>query len=136
MLRDSGLGKPVQYGLFVVVDGFNPILQTGENEAIQHIIADIVHGALTEALSIFDTVIITIWDPVLLVLAISHCPTAISAFHQTGENLRCAVVPLSAAAGNLLLYPVKVGLAYNGFVGAFYLPPFIFGPVYPLFALE
>ena len=118
------------------MNGVNPVAQTGEDEVIENIVPNIVHRALTEALSIFDTVIITVWDLVLLVLAISHCPPAISAFHQTGENLRCAVLPLSAAAGNLLLYPVKIGLADYGLMGVFHGPPFILGLVDSLLALE
>lgn len=113
-----------------------PVLQTGENIAIQHVIADVVHGALAQALPMLDTVIISVWGLVLLVLTVPHCPPAIGTFNQPGENLRGAVLPLPAAAGDILLYPVKIRFADNGLVGVLHLPPFILGLVHPLFALK
>lgn len=59
------------------MNGVNPVAQTGEDEVIENIVPDIVHGALTEALPVFDTVIIAIGDLVLLVLTVAHCPPAI-----------------------------------------------------------
>lgn len=83
-----------------------------------------------------DTVIIAIRGFVLLVLTVPHCPPAIGALDQPGENLRGAVLPLPAAAGYALLYPVKIRFADNGLVGVLHLPPFILGLAHPLLALE
>ena len=83
-----------------------------------------------------DTVIIAIWGLVLLVLAVPHCPPAIGTFDQPGKNLRCAVLPLPAAAGYVLLYPVKIRFADNRLVGILHLPPLVLGFVHPLFALK
>lgn len=90
------------------MDGFNPVLQTGADEAIENIITDVVHGTLTKALLILDTMIIALGDFVLLVLAIAHCPPTIRTLDQTGENLHRAVLPLSAATGYVLLYSVEI----------------------------
>ena len=48
LLRHGGLGKPVQYGLLVLMNGVNPVLQTGEDIGIKHIIPDVVYGALVK----------------------------------------------------------------------------------------
>jgi len=38
----------------------NPVLQAGKDEAVKHVIPNAVHGALAEALAVFDTMIIPI----------------------------------------------------------------------------
>ena len=95
-----------------------------------------MHGALAETLPVFDTVIVAIRDPVLLVHAIPQGPSAIRALYQPGENLCRAVFPLPAAAGYLLLYPVKNFLADDSLMGIFHPIPVLRWLVYSLFTLK
>ena len=80
--------------------------------------------------------IVTIRFFILLVHPVGQRPPAISTLYKPGEYLRCAALLSPAAAGYVLLHPVKVGLAYNGFMGALYLPSFTFGLADFLLALK
>ena len=75
-----------------------PVLQTGEDIGIKHIIADIVHGALACALSVLATMIMAVGLTVLPVLPVGQRPAAIRTFYQPGKNLCRTVLALPAAA--------------------------------------
>ena len=81
-----------------------PVLQTGEDIGIKHIITDIVHGALACALPVLATMIMAVRLAVLPVLPIGQRPAAIRTFYQSGKNLRCTILALPAAVCYLLLY--------------------------------
>lgn len=81
-----------------------PVLQTGEDIGVKHIIADIMHGALACALSVLATMIMAVRLAVLPVLPIGQRPAAIRTFYQSGKNLRRTILALSAAVCYLLLY--------------------------------
>ena len=90
-----------------------PVLQTGKDIGVKHIIADIVHGALACALTVLATMIVTIGLAVLPVLSIGQRPAAIRTLYQSRKNLCRTVFAFPSAACYLLLYLPENLLADN-----------------------
>ena len=90
-----------------------PVLQTGEDIGVKHIIADIVHGALACALPVLATMVMAVGLTVLPVLPVGQRPAAIRTFYQPGKNLCRTVLALPAAACYLLLHLIENLLADN-----------------------
>ena len=63
---------------------------------------------------------------VLPVRAKAHRPATICTFYKTGENLRCGILLLPPAAGDLLLHLLKHILADDRLMGIFHPNPFFF----------
>ena len=57
----------------------------------------------------------------------AHRPTTICTFYKTGENLRCGILLLPSAAGNLFLHLLKHIPADDRLMGIFHPNPFFFG---------
>lgn len=113
-----------------------PVLQTGEDIGIKHIIADIVHGTLACALSILATMIMAVRLAVLPVLPIGQRPAAIRTFYQSGKNLCCTVLAFSAAVCYLLLYLTENLFADNWLLRVLHPHPFTLGLAYPPLVLK
>ena len=84
--------SPLQKPFFIMLYQSRPVLQTGEDIGIKHIITDIVHGALACALPVLATMIMAVRLAVLPVLPIGQRPAAIRTFYQSGKNLRCTIL--------------------------------------------
>ena len=67
----AGIEQPFQQLVLVFLCQYRPVLQSRKHIGIQHIIADIVHGTLTQSLSVFAAMIVCIRIFVLAVYAIS-----------------------------------------------------------------
>ena len=63
---------------------------------------------------------------ILPVRAEAHRPATICTFYKTGENLRCGILLLPPAAGDLLLHLLKHIPADDGLMGIFHSNPFFF----------
>ena len=63
---------------------------------------------------------------VLPVRAKAHRPATICTFYKTGENLRCGILLLPSAAGDLLLHLLKHIPADNRLMGIFHPNPIFF----------
>lgn len=113
-----------------------PVLQTGEDIGVKHIIADIVHGALACALSVLATMIMAVRLAVLPVLPIGQRPAAIRTFYQSGKNLRCTILALPTAVCYLLLYLPENLFADNRLLRVLHPHPFTLGLAYPPFVLK
>ena len=113
-----------------------PVLQTGEDIGIKHIITDIVHGALACALPVLATMIMAVRLAVLPVLPIGQRPAAIRTFYQSGKNLRCTILALPAAVCYLLLYLPENLLADNRLLRVLHPHPFTLGLAYPPLVLK
>ena len=113
-----------------------PVLQTGEDIGVKHIIADIVHGALACALSVLATMIMAVRLAVLPVLPIGQRPAAIRTFYQSGKNLRCTILALPAAVCYLLLYLPENLFADNRLLRILHPHPFTLGLAYPPLVLK
>lgn len=68
---------------------------------------------------------------VLPVRAEAHGPATICTFSSRGENLRCGILPLPSADGNLPLHLLRHIPADDSLVGILHLEPFLFGIALP-----
>ncbi len=83
------------------------MLNSEQYIGVKRIVADIVHGAFTGALSVITAMVITIRRFILTILTIGKRPATVSAFYKTGENLGSAIFLLSSAGSNLLLHMIE-----------------------------
>src|SRR5699024_3447020 len=113
-----------------------PVLQTGEDIGIKHIITDIVHGALACALPVLATMIMAVRLAVLPVLPIGQRPAAIRTFYQSGKNLRFTLFALPAAVCIVLLYLPENLLAVTRLLRLLHPHPFTLGFAYPPLVLK
>ncbi len=107
-----------------------PVLQTGEDIGVKHIIADVVHGALACALPVLAAMVMAVRLAVLSVLPVGQRPAAVRTLysirkksvlcHPCTLRRRLQSVPVPAGkpvADNRLLrvlhpHPFTLGLAY------------------------
>ena len=113
-----------------------PVLQTGEDIGVKHIIADIVHGALACALPVLATMVMAVGLTVLPVLPVGQRPAAIRTFYQPGKNLCRTVLALPAAACYLLLHLPENLLADNRLLRVLHPHPIALGLAYPPLVLK
>ena len=83
------------------------MLNSEQYIGVKRIVADIVHGAFTGALSVITAMVMTIRRFILTILTIGKRPATVSAFYKTGENLGSAIFLLSSAGSNLLLHMIE-----------------------------
>ena len=83
------------------------MLNSEQYIGVKRIVADIVHGAFTGALSVITAMVMTIRRFILMILTIGKRPATVSAFYKTGENLGSAIFLLSSAGSNLLLHMIE-----------------------------
>ena len=82
--------------------------------------------ALCTHLSVLAASEVAVRRFVLPVRAEAHRPATICTFYKTGENLRCGILLLPSAAGNLLLHLLKHIPADDRLMGIFHPNPFFF----------
>ena len=113
-----------------------PVLQTGEDIGVKHIVADIVHGALACALSVLATMIMTVSLAVLPVLPHRTATSRNPHIYQSGKNLRRTILALPAAVCYLLLYLPENLFADNRLLRVLHPHPFTLGLAYPPLVLK
>ena len=96
-----------------------PVLNTGEDKGIQHIIADIVTRAIPGPLSVPAASEVTKGAADGFVCSKAHRPTTIGTLDKPGKNLSCLVLHGATADGGLFLYPVKHLTTYKRVMGVF-----------------
>ena len=77
----AGSEKPLYQVLLVESRLSGPVLDPRQNIGVQNIIADIVHGALVQALTVFAAVVVAVRLLVLPVGTKCQGPAAVRAFH-------------------------------------------------------
>ena len=105
----------------------NPMLDSGENVVIQHIIADRMGCTGTGEAAVFSIgIAVEIPMPRILVCAADdHGFSAIGAFQQPGENVRGAVSLFSVAAFDLTLHLPEYILVDDRLMRSFHPKPYV-----------
>src|SRR5699024_6569815 len=131
-----GVQQPFQKLFFIVLYQRRPVLQTGEDIGVKHIIADVVHGALACALPVLATMVVAIGLAVLSVLPVGQRPAAVRTLYQPRKNLCRAILALPPAACDLLLYLPENLFADNRLLRVLHPHPFTLGLAYPPLVLK
>src|SRR5699024_965857 len=131
-----GVQQPFQKLFFIVLYQRRPVLQTGEDIGVKHIIADVVHGALACALPVLATMVVAIGLAVLSVLPVGQRPPAVGTLYRPRKNLCRAILALPPAACDLLLYLPENLFADNRLLRVLHPHPFALGLAYPPLVLK